>query len=36
MKKGYKNMYKVSSAQVIASFYICISSENTSKNVFDA
>lgn len=36
MKKGRRNMYKVYDAQVISSFYICISSENASKSVFNA
>ena len=35
MKKGCRNMYKVYDARVISSFYICISRENASKNVFD-
>ena len=28
MKKGCRNMYKVYNAQVISSFYICISRAN--------
>ena len=34
MKKGCRNMYKVYDARVISSFYVCISNENASKNVF--
>lgn len=35
MKKGCRNMYKVYGAQVTSPFYVCISNENASKNVFD-